>query len=189
MPGKLYLVRHGRTAWNGERFLGRADLPLDGTGREQADALVARFAGVRIDAIYTSPLQRAQATAAPLAANRGLVPILHDDLQEVDCGAWEGALKDGHQKIARRVPDDPFPDGESLRAAYGRAAAFIATVAPDLDSDADLLVVGHYLTNHLVSAVLAGIPVEAAFDRPDQRLQTGAAIALDRAGGLIADPR
>ena len=33
---RVYLVRHGQTAWNvGEIFRGRADIPLDETGKHE----------------------------------------------------------------------------------------------------------------------------------------------------------
>ena len=43
-----------------------------------------------IHAIYTSPLERCRETAAPLAARRGLEPIVLPDLREVYLGEWEG---------------------------------------------------------------------------------------------------
>src|SRR6188768_2423955 len=47
----LYLIRHGRTTWNDEgRMQGWADPPLDGVGRQQAQALAARLVGARFDA-------------------------------------------------------------------------------------------------------------------------------------------
>ena len=70
-PGRLYLVRHGRTAGNTVRYVGWGDEPLDDVGREQARALAAQLADEPIDVVYSSPLSRALDTARPLAEAHG----------------------------------------------------------------------------------------------------------------------
>ena len=45
-----------------------AGIHLDERGRRQAAALVERFDGVRLTALYTSPLERCVETLEPLAA-------------------------------------------------------------------------------------------------------------------------
>jgi len=61
----LYLVRHGQTDWNLEpaRCQGRADVPLNERGREQARELGRRLAGRGIELVVTSHLARARETA------------------------------------------------------------------------------------------------------------------------------
>ena len=69
----VHLVRHGQVE-NPRRVLyGR--LPgyhLSGRGRAQADVLAGHFAQVPLAAVLASPLERAQQTAAPIAAAHGL---------------------------------------------------------------------------------------------------------------------
>ena len=68
----LFLIRHGLTAVTGSRLYGRTPgIHLDERGRRQAAALVERFEGVRLTAIYSSPLERCVETLEPLAAARG----------------------------------------------------------------------------------------------------------------------
>ena len=65
----VLLVRHGLTAGTGNVLTGRTPgIPLDDRGREQAAALAARLAEVRLDAIVTSPLERCRKTADAIAA-------------------------------------------------------------------------------------------------------------------------
>ena len=98
MP-RLYLVRHGRAAAGWEQD----DPGLDDLGRAQADAVADRLAPIGPLAVITSPLRRAQQTAAPLAAR------------------WKTAAD-----IAHAVRELPSPDGvatsersEWLRSVLG----------------------------------------------------------------------
>ena len=65
-PTTTVLLRHGDTQLSPEhRFSGRRDLPLSANGTRQAQAAARRLAsGAPIDAVVSSPLQRAVATAA-----------------------------------------------------------------------------------------------------------------------------
>jgi len=81
----LVIVRHGRPERD-ERAdgAGTADPPLSALGRRQADATAEFLAGETIHHVVASPMQRARATAAPLAALLGLEVELHDGLREAD---------------------------------------------------------------------------------------------------------
>lgn len=88
---KLYIVRHGHTDANHPwTFLGRSDPPLSDRGIQQVDRLQAVFSEMPIDAIYTSPLVRAQKTADMLQAVSHCRYKVDDRLIEQDFGAWEG---------------------------------------------------------------------------------------------------
>jgi broad specificity phosphatase PhoE len=92
-PGRLYAVRHGRTAGNGVRYVGQGDEPLDDVGREQARALADHLAGEPIAVVYTSPLSRARDTARPFAARCGATLRVRDELMEIDYGDYQDVLK------------------------------------------------------------------------------------------------
>ena len=65
----VYLVRHGETDWNCEqRLQGALDVPLNDAGTAQAHRLARRFVAIPIAVVISSPLMRASATAAILAA-------------------------------------------------------------------------------------------------------------------------
>jgi broad specificity phosphatase PhoE len=88
---EAWLVRHGESTWNhARRFQGAQDAELSARGYEQAEALAAQLVDEEMEAIYTSPLQRARDTAAACGARLGLRPVPLDDLREVGLGDWEG---------------------------------------------------------------------------------------------------
>ena len=69
----LLLARHGETDWNRElRIQGSSDIELNELGRKQAQFLAQELTDVELDAIYSSDLSRARATAAAVAATHGL---------------------------------------------------------------------------------------------------------------------
>lgn len=88
---RLILVRHGRTPSNVGFLLDTAEpgADLDERGLRQAEALIERLAGQRIDAVFASNLVRTQQTAAPVAAARGLAIQVLAGLREVPAGEDE----------------------------------------------------------------------------------------------------
>ena len=99
MPLRLLLVRHGLSSFNKERRIqGRDDLSnLSEEGHEQARALGRSLEDVSLQAIYSSPLQRAAATTASLLETKGGQtpdPVFDDGLLEVDLEPWSGQTID-----------------------------------------------------------------------------------------------
>jgi probable phosphoglycerate mutase len=90
------LIRHGLNDAVGKRIAGRAPgTHLNDTGREQAERLAELLAHEPICRIISSPLERAQETAAPLAERLKLPVEIAEELNEVDYGEWTGrALTD-----------------------------------------------------------------------------------------------
>src|SRR5512137_1402932 len=88
---RILLVRHGITAYNeADRLQGRIDNPLSEKGRREAEQLAARLKDEPIDAFFSSPLRRAQETAAIIGRfhDRGLTLV--PEFSEIDLGDWEG---------------------------------------------------------------------------------------------------
>ncbi len=124
----LFLIRHGLTAVTGTRLYGRTPgIHLDERGRRQAAALVERFDGVRLTALYSSPLERCVETMEPLAEARGLEIRPSDALIEMDAGDWTGRTLPSlrRTKLWGTVQRNPsrfsFPGGESFVDAEARA--------------------------------------------------------------------
>lgn len=91
---ELLLARHGQTDLNiDERWQGRLDLPLNATGRAQAEALAAALPP-GIEALVASPQLRARQTAMAVASARGLDIEFDALFRERDFGVFEGLTAD-----------------------------------------------------------------------------------------------
>ena len=124
---RIIAIRHGETAWNvGMRLQGHTDIGLNARGEWQAQRVAKALAEESIDAIYSSDLSRAHATALAIAqrntsfANKAVAT--HQGLRERGFGTFEGQT---YAEIAENWPDeserwrsrDPHfapPGGESL---------------------------------------------------------------------------
>jgi len=88
---RLILIRHAEIDANREfRYIGKREDPLSEEGQEQAKQLAQALAVMPVEAIYSSPAQRALQTAAPLALSHQQEVRMEDDLRECDFGLWEG---------------------------------------------------------------------------------------------------
>jgi len=90
---KVILLRHGQTAYNAadNKYCGRTDVGLTEKGIQQAEAVAKILSNTTIDAVYTSPLQRAKITASIISENKNI--ITDERLIEADWGLWEGKTK------------------------------------------------------------------------------------------------
>ena len=137
----LLVVRHGQTAANAAgQLLGRADVPLTETGREQAAALAAAVGPV--DRVISSPLQRARDTAAAF----GQHVEVDDRWTELDYGVYdELALGDVPAEMWQKWRGDAEfapPDGESLASVGRRVRAACDDLATGA-SESVVVVVSH----------------------------------------------
>src|SRR4051794_2844649 len=88
---QFFLVRHGETDTAGRSLVGwMPGHPLNENGRKQAESLAERLAPYPITSVYSSPIQRARETAAPIARRLRLTLSPVTEFGEWNCGAWEG---------------------------------------------------------------------------------------------------
>ena len=162
---KLYLVRHGQTAWNlGEIFRGRADIPLDETGRKEVHLLGETLKGETLHAIYSSPLSRSIETAENIAKFQKIPVTPLEAIIDISYGEWEGKPL---EEVRKNCPDlyqlwvqEPhkvtFPGGESLNGVSSRAIDAIKGLVKK-HNDENIALVAHRVPNKVICCALLGI--------------------------------
>jgi probable phosphoglycerate mutase len=153
---KLYLARHGDTAWtDSRRHTGRTDIPLNEAGEQRARQIGERLRRYSFARVFTSPLQRASKTCE--LAGFGTVAQVDPDLVEWDYGRFEGTLT---RDILKERPGwelfrDGCPEGESPGDVAARADGFIARVR-QVEGDALAFSSGHII--RMIAARWLGLP-------------------------------
>jgi probable phosphomutase (TIGR03848 family) len=161
----LLLLRHAVTEHTGARLSGwTPGLHLSEAGLEQAGGLAERLGPVPIDAVYASPLERCQETAAIVADAKGLKVGTVEEVGEVRYGDWTGRelkalAKEPLWKVVQATPSAArFPGGESIFEMQARAVLAIErlreghpgqTVAVCSHADVIKALACHYLGMHL----------------------------------------
>lgn len=132
----ILLIRHAENEYVAKgRLAGRlAGVNLNAKGHQQAQAVAEALASAPIKAIYSSPLERCQQTASPLAAALGLEVQVRVGLLEVDFGEWQDqTLKQlRRRKLWKVVQANParmrFPGGETFSQAQLRIVQDLETL-------------------------------------------------------------
>jgi broad specificity phosphatase PhoE len=163
----VYLLRHGETTYNadGNRYCGRTDIGLTDKGIMQAKHVYKHLQGVQIDAVYSSPLERARLTAE-IATGRQV----HTDerIIEVDFGDWEGKTQAGFMVSDPGTWEawmqDPLSakagaTGETGRQVVDRVDAFFSEML-SMHSGQTIVVVAHNGVNRLYMAYKLGMPLK-----------------------------
>ena len=167
-PTVVLLVRHGQTPTTGKLLPGRAPgLHLSETGQAQAQAVGRRLASqekLKVDAIYTSPLERTKETAGFIASALGLKVKTDKGLLEADIGEWTGqelkaVAKRPEWKIVHSYPSGfRFPGGESFVEMQTRTVSALdrlrrahagQTIVAVSHADTIKAAVAHALGTHL----------------------------------------
>jgi len=168
----VYLIRHGQTDWNKEEiFRGRADVPLNDHGRDEAQALARYLEDVNVDACFSSPLSRARETAEIVADPHSIEVNIDEGFIDVDYGEWQGSpaakvrekYAETYQRWIERPHHIKFPGGESLSAVRKRALASLDVIRVGYP-DATVFVVAHRVVTKVVLCAVLGLG-NAAFWR------------------------
>jgi broad specificity phosphatase PhoE len=190
---RLWLVRHGATAWNLERrFIGHEDIPLAPLGRTQARWVGRRLRLEHIAAIYSSDLQRAHETATIIAQQCSLQrPVLVSSAwREMFFGDWEGLtyaqIADQYKHPLDFFSDPinhPSPGGETfshllerVQIAFAQLAQDAANGGIDPTNQGDIVLVSHAGPLRVLLCLLLGIPLEHL---RQLRLDHGSLSAID----------
>jgi alpha-ribazole phosphatase len=174
-PTRMVLVRHAdpdRQAHG--RCYGALDISLSPSGRRHARLLAQRLGHIPVSAVYSSPLERAVDTAAPIATAHNLITTFDDRLREIDFGEFEGCtyveIEQGYPALYRQWMESPthvrFPGGEDYTTLRLRAVAAMEAIR-DRHQGATVVVVSHDGVLRAMLADCLSMPNDAIF-RLDQ---------------------
>jgi probable phosphomutase (TIGR03848 family) len=145
----LLLIRHGENDYvKTGRMAGRLPgVHLNERGQKQAEALGEALKDIPIKAIYSSPLERAMETAAPIANARKLQIHQEPDLMDADIGKWQGkSIKIVRLtkvwKIVQQAPSRfRFPEGESFPEIQTRITSVLEQIIKQYNKPQDVVAV------------------------------------------------
>ena len=162
----ILLIRHGSTLRVGKGLTGwLPGYSLDENGQKQADDLASRLAAAPLSAIYSSPLERAAETAAPLARRLGLEVRTREDFGEVRFGEWQGKDFSEIERDSRWHPFNSYrsftraPGGELMLETQARMVRGLLNL---VESHADEMVAVFSHADAIKSALMhfLGIPLD-----------------------------
>ena len=167
---KIMLVRHGQTFWNIlGKMQGTSNVHLSPDGLHQARLLAAHCPFHTADAIYSSPLSRAEDTAVILANKFNLHVQFIPELRETNFGDWEGQTL---REIAEKEPENfekffmqpdelKIPNGETFQQCQVRAMEALKKIIDKHSSDkkSHIIVVAHGAVNRVILCSLLDIPL------------------------------
>jgi probable phosphoglycerate mutase len=165
----LLLIRHGENDYvKTSKLAGRLPgIHLNERGQKQAEALGDALQDVPIKAVYSSPLERAMETAAPIATAHKLEINPEPDLMDTNIGSWQGRSLKALRltKLWRVVQSAPsrfrFPDGESFVESQTRYVSALERIIKKHNKPQDIVaVVFHADPIKLAVAYFLGMPLD-----------------------------
>ena len=164
---RLIIVRHGETEWNKlRRVQGTTNTPLSPRGQKQARLVAKRLKGMRINAIFSSPLDRAKYTAKAIATACRAPVFIDESLKEINFGDWEGLT---FEEIGARYPEQfavwntaphlcvPAGKSETLAQVADRCALFVENLKKQYETGT-VVAVSHSVPCKLMTALCVGLP-------------------------------
>jgi len=187
----IYLLRHGETVFNKEgRIQGGMESDLNALGERQAAGMAERLAVLTAAdpgpwRLVSSPLRRAQQTAAIVGARLGLTIEIDTRLREVSLGQWEGRLRcDVAKETPKRFEAGDWyfcgPGGETYEQVMARAQSWLNDLPPE--PQRRIIVVSHGVTGRMLRGTYSGLTRAAinAQDVPQDALFRLSGGALER---------
>ncbi len=196
---RLLLIRHGETEWNrASRFQGQIDIPLNETGKEQAQKAAEFLKDISLDFAISSPMARPKETAEIILKHKPEINLeLQPDLKEISHGLWEGKLEAEIQaeygELLQQWKDAPetvqMPEGENLQQVWDRGVACWDGVVKAIEEKSSEpqtgIVVAHDAINKAILCYLLGLE-PANFWNVKQG--NGAVSVIDYSQGATGQP-
>lgn len=164
---RIFLIRHGETEWNRQgKLQGQSNVNLSPEGVHQAQMLAEYAYFKHADAIYSSDLHRAAATAEILAKKFGLRVRKMPELRETNFGEWEGK---SISELAEKYPKDfgkfftapekfQPPQGESFLSSQARIINAMDRITANHDNE-NIIVVSHGAVIRLLLCAALDMPI------------------------------
>jgi len=165
---KVIFIRHGQTSWNKDKkYQGHSDISLNENGLRQAELVGKRLAEEKINAIYSSDLQRACQTAEMIAQHHALPIIRKQELREINFGMWEGLtyqeIMETWPEILRTMYSQPSetcpPQGESFNKVRQRVIRALQQCIAKHQNET-IVVVSHGGTMRVILCAALGIDLD-----------------------------
>ena len=164
----VLLIRHGENEYvKTGRLAGRLpDVHLNQRGQQQALELAESLGNIPIQAIYSSPMERARETAAPMVEKLKLPLLIRAGLVETDIGEWAGQELKTLSKLPtwKTVQNNPsrfrFPNGESFAECQSRLVNEIESIGQSHKDDEIVACVSHSDPIKLITAYYLGMPLD-----------------------------
>lgn len=144
-------------------FRGQSDVDLDETGLRQAALLAQYLADRQVEAVFSSPLQRAGKTAAAIARRHDLPVQVTDSLNDISFGEWEGMLLSEVQAKYKVLYMQwlltphlvRLPGGDSLDNVARRAMLFVSQLVTRYQGA--VVLVSHRVVHKVIILALLGL--------------------------------
>jgi len=163
---RLYLIRHALNDWVGKRLPGwTPGISLNEEGRKQAARLAEWLGPVPIEALYSSPLERAVETAEPIAKSHGLDVQIRESLGDTRYGeltgqAIEDILKTDMWEKFRAYPSRTrFPGAETIYEVQVRVVAELEKIL-QAHPEGNIAVVAHGDVIRVAVTHYIGLPLD-----------------------------
>jgi len=141
---------------------GWKNVRLSPLGLEQNKALRKQIEGWHFDAVYSSDLHRAVATAEFLFEGRTQIKF-DERLRECNYGQYNGFPSELVEPLQRKYIYDPFPEGESYEQVKERVQALLNDISKEY-TGARIAFVAHKAPQLAMDVFLKGKSWEQAFD-------------------------
>ncbi len=193
MTLNLYLLRHGETTYSRTgAHCGWIDPDLTPAGLQMAESFANVYKNVQWNAVYSSPMKRALATAEPICKMLHIQPETRIGLKEIHYGEWEGqtlaTVLEKYPENYQRWKSEPAwnapAGGETGLQVANRALGVVAEITQSYPSG-DVLIVAHKATIRIILCNLLGIEQGRYRDRLDIPACSVSIVAMGKGGPML----
>lgn len=165
---KLHFLCHGESEHGRDGYFCGAgtDSALSPSGLDTARSFASAYAGHSFQAVYSSPLARALATAVPIAEALRLKPVVRDGLRDIAYGRWEGRSPkhvsgefDREYVRWRMNPAKYPPTGGETAVEIANRGGKVIQELQSAYPEGNILVVSHETTIRILLCSLLGLNI------------------------------